>query len=94
MDNIYDNNAADQAGLDEQDELESSDDSGSEEEEEESWIECFCRSKGNEFYCEVDRDFIEDDFNLTGLQGEVQKYRKTLDVILDNNEDSEDNDGM
>jgi len=36
-------------------------------EEEESWIASFCNVIGHEYFAEVSEDFIEDDFNLTGL---------------------------
>jgi hypothetical protein len=36
-------------------------------EEEESWISSFCNVIGHEYFAEVSEDFIEDDFNLTGL---------------------------
>lgn len=50
----------------------------------ESWIDWYCRLSGNEFLCEVDRTFIEDNFNLYGLR-EIfgTDYRRDLGIILD-----------
>lgn len=43
-------------------------------EEEESWIASFCNVVGHEYFAEVAEDFIEDDFNLTGLGAVVPMY--------------------
>lgn len=42
--------------------------------EEESWIATFCNFIGHEYFAEVSEDFIEDDFNLTGLGAIVPMY--------------------
>ncbi|EOD29571.1 hypothetical protein EMIHUDRAFT_72817, partial [Emiliania huxleyi CCMP1516] len=48
-----------------------------------TWVSWFCSLKGNEFFVEVDEDFIQDDFNLTGLSTQVPFYEHALDLILD-----------
>ncbi|KAG9387607.1 Casein kinase II protein [Pyrenophora tritici-repentis] len=49
----------------------------------ESWIASFCGLLGHEYFAEVSEDFIEDDFNLTGLQSQVPMYKEALEMILD-----------
>lgn len=41
-------------------------------------------SKGNEYFCEVEDDYILDRFNLTGLNNEVTNYSQALELITDN----------
>ncbi len=46
-------------------------------------IPWFCQLKGNEFFCQVEADFIQDAFNLTGLNAMVGYYDDALDIIMD-----------
>lgn len=48
-----------------------------------TWIGWFCSLPGHEYFAEVSEDFIEDDFNLTGLNALVPFYREALEMILD-----------
>ena len=48
-----------------------------------SWISWFLASKGNEYFCEVDDEYIVDRFNLTGLNSEVAGYSAALELITD-----------
>ncbi|KAI8095094.1 casein kinase II, regulatory subunit [Gilbertella persicaria] len=48
-----------------------------------SWISWFCSLSGHEYYLEVPEEFIEDEFNLTGLSALVPFYNEALEMILD-----------
>lgn len=70
------------ASTSEEEEASGSDDSA-------SWIAWYCSLKGNEYFCEVEEDFIQDDFNLSGLSNQVPYYDYALDVILDTDTSTE-----
>lgn len=58
------------------------------------WIQQFCEAFGHDYFVPVTQDFIEDDFNLTGLSLQVPYYREALYTILDYQvETAEDNGG-
>ncbi|KAL2208104.1 casein kinase II beta subunit [Sarocladium strictum] len=58
----------------------------------ESWISSFCALLGHEYFAEVSEEFIEDDFNLTGLQTQVAMYKEALEMILDVEPEDDDDD--
>lgn len=57
--------------------------SNSEEDYSNYWVERFLQNKGNEYFCDVDEEFLTDRFNLTGLNSFVPHYSMALDLIND-----------
>ncbi|CZS90510.1 related to Ckb-2 casein kinase II subunit beta-2 [Rhynchosporium graminicola] len=51
--------------------------------DEEPYVTRFISSRGNEYFCEIDEDYLTDRFNLTGLNTEVQYYQYALDLVTD-----------
>lgn len=49
---------------------------------ERSWVSQHCMRKGFEFYCRVPEEFVQDNFNLTGLNEVVPHYEQALLTIL------------
>lgn len=48
-----------------------------------SWVSWFLSSKGNEYFCEVDDEYILDRFNLTGLNTVVRGYNTAFELVTD-----------
>jgi len=60
-----------------------------------SWVEWFCKQKGNRFFCQVPASWIEGtnlSFNLYGLSDLVPYYHDALNIILDLEEDYDEDD--
>lgn len=55
----------------------------------ESWISSFCSLLGHEYFAEISEDFIEDDFNLTGLNTQVGMYKEALEVTSNRGRESD-----
>lgn len=82
----YGAEAAEGAGPGEEELLgdnDSYDSQSSSETEAMSWISWYVSGVGKEFFTEVADEFIEDEFNLTGLNSMVPFYKEALDMILD-----------
>ncbi|GAM23778.1 hypothetical protein SAMD00019534_069530, partial [Acytostelium subglobosum LB1] len=75
MDKKYNNMANHRESSSEEDE--------SPQEDEIAWIPWYCNLKGNEFFATIEEDYIQDDFNLTGLSSIVPHYENALGIILD-----------
>lgn len=80
-----DYNAAMTTLVDEQDVPQEYDERSSENSEQSSltWIAWFCSIPGHEYFCEVAEEFIEDDFNLTGLNSMVPFWKEAMEMVLD-----------
>ncbi|GAA6050581.1 hypothetical protein JCM3770_001472 [Rhodotorula araucariae] len=68
---------------DDQQEIYESSSSPSTETDTLTWINWFCSLPGHEYFCEVAEEFIEDDFNLTGLASLVPFYKEAMEMVLD-----------
>lgn len=47
------------------------------------WIHRFCTKLGNDFFCEVDKEYIKDPANLVCLNEEVTCFSQALNLLLD-----------
>ena len=56
----------------------------------EYWIDWFLGNKGNEYFCDVDVEYITDRFNLTGLNQYVDRMSLLVDIISDRQQVNED----
>ena len=48
------------------------------EEENGGWIQWFCNLEDHQFFCEVDEEFIRDNFNLYGIKQKFNHYKYLL----------------
>ncbi|KAG4304495.1 hypothetical protein PORY_002205 [Pneumocystis oryctolagi] len=48
-----------------------------------TWISWWCSHVGHDYFAEVSEEFIEDNFNLTGLSTLIPFYKEALEMILD-----------
>ncbi|KAJ1344499.1 hypothetical protein BSLG_000023 [Batrachochytrium salamandrivorans] len=55
-----------------------------------TWVEWFLSLRGNEFFCEVDEEYILDRFNLAGLNTEVKYYHQAFELVTDSLEEELD----
>jgi len=69
--------------------LSMSDSSSSDYSDEESAIEWLLSQQGNQLLVRVDEDYIEDAFNLYGLNKVIPNFRDTLRLLLTTAEDAE-----
>ncbi|CAL9737750.1 casein kinase II subunit beta' [Monosporozyma servazzii] len=51
------------------------------------WVDLFLGKKGNEYFCEIDPEYITDRFNLINLQKTVSKFTQVIQYIVDNLDD-------
>lgn len=77
------NDSRDNIGEEEEEDEEEDEEDDVSSESAATWISWFCSLRGNEFFVEVDERWIQDEFNLHGLQHLVPNYQQCLDVILD-----------
>ncbi|GMM31913.1 casein kinase 2 regulatory subunit [Martiniozyma asiatica (nom. inval.)] len=56
----------------------------------EYWIDWFLGNKGNEYFCDVDVDYVKDRFNLTGLNQYVDRISLLIDIITDRQQINEE----
>ena len=55
-----------------------------------TWIQHYCSRPENGYLVEVEEDFIDDAFNMYGLEKSVPHYETALDIILDCEIDEDD----
>jgi len=53
------------------------------------WISWFCQLEGNEFFTEIDEEFIRNSMNLYGIQNSIKKYKTYIEIILSPDSPSE-----
>jgi casein kinase II subunit beta len=55
-----------------------------------TWQEWFLSLRGNEYFCEVEDEFILDRFNLTGIGHDIPQFKKAYELITGAYEEIDD----
>merc|ERR1719171_523016 len=66
------------------------DDSEDDDFSDSGWIPWYCGLKGNDFFAEIEEEYIRDNFNLYGLRGRFQYYDHALEMTLSTEAPDED----
>jgi casein kinase II subunit beta len=75
-DNISDNDNMIQTQVDEETNVNDSDDNRAFNDiSDGGWIQWFCQLEGNEFFVEIDEDYLRNRTNLIGINKKVNNYR-------------------
>lgn len=46
------------------------------------WINWYCSLEDHHFFCEIDEEFIKDNFNLYGLKDKIVNFNEAMQMIL------------
>lgn len=75
-DNLSDNENMVQTQVDDETNINDSDDNEVYNDiSEGGWIQWFCQMEGNEFFVEIDEDFIRNRWNLYGISKIIKNYK-------------------
>jgi casein kinase II subunit beta len=75
-DNISDNDNLIQTQVDEETNVNDSDDNEAYNDiSEGGWIQWFCQLEGNEFFVEIDEEYLRNRSNLYGIPQQVKNYK-------------------
>lgn len=90
-DNLSDNENMLQTQVDEETNVNDSDDNEVYNDlSEGGWIQWFCQLEGNEFFVEIEEEFLRNRTNLFGINKIVKNYKVLLEMILSPDSPSEE----
>lgn len=90
-DNLSDNENMLQTQVDEETNVNDSDDNEVYNDlSEGGWIQWFCQLEGNEFFVEIEEEYLRNRTNLFGINKIVKNYKPLLEMILSPDSPSEE----